>query len=343
MNSPSLTDLVARVTEYSLAHDDERDCWEKAVALTGILTWGDEPAIQAAQAWVDRAVATQNTEGNLSYADTVVLPAGHARTFTPTAPLTSSIGYPLLRYYERTGRKEYLDAAKLQIDALMNTPRTADGGFIARREAPELWIDMVYLMCPFLVLYGQITGDQAYIDEAMRQYEVHTARLVDSFAHLPRHAWCERPNHFPQSTFWARGNGWLIAAAVDLYTLLDDHPKRDAMAAVGIKALEVMAGYQDRSGYFHHILDDGMSKKEASATLMFAYAAARAVKLGLADASLLEKAVRAFRVVAGSVAQDGAVPGVAVPPGGPGVPFGSTPFGQGFFLLAAYELRDQLT
>ena len=47
-------------------------------------------------------------------------------------------------------------------------------------------------------------------------------------------------------------------------------------------------------------------------------------------------------VVAGSVQDDGAVPGVAVPPGGPGVPFGTTLFGQGFFLLAAHALRGEL-
>lgn len=67
----------------------------------------------------------------------------------------------------------------------------------------------------------------------------------------------------------------------------------------------------------------------------------RAVRLGLLDESWLEGACRGFEVVAGSVLPNGMVPGVAVPPGGPGVPFGWTPFGQGFFLLAARELADR--
>jgi unsaturated rhamnogalacturonyl hydrolase len=62
----------------------------------------------------------------------------------------------------------------------------------------------------------------------------------------------------------------------------------------------------------------------------------------LVDDSYLERAERALRIVAGSVTESGAVPGVAVPPGGPGVPFGTTLFGQGFFLLAAHALRDRL-
>ena len=43
--------------------------------------------------------------------------------------------------------------------------------------------------------------------------------------------------------------------------------------------------------------------------------------------------------MAGSVEETGKVPGVAMVPGGPGVPFDWTLFGQGFFLLAAHALK----
>jgi unsaturated rhamnogalacturonyl hydrolase len=42
------------------------------------------------------------------------------------------------------------------------------------------------------------------------------------------------------------------------------------------------------------------------------------------------------------VEASGKVPGVALAPGGPGVPFNWTLFGQGFFLLAAHVLKDHL-
>jgi unsaturated rhamnogalacturonyl hydrolase len=111
---------------------------------------------------------------------------------------------------------------------------------------------------------------------------------------------------------------------------------------VGVRALQKMAEYQDRSGFFHHVLDDLRTKLEASASVMFAYAAAKAVSQGLVDPSYTERALRAVRVVAGSIEESGAIPGVAVPPGGPGVPFGTTLFGQGFFLLATHALQDKL-
>lgn len=341
MDRAEIEALAARVTAFALANDNERDCWEKSVALSGILAWDQPEAVAAARRWIDRAVATQNDDGNLNYADGYEGTPGHIKSFTPTATLTSSLGVPLLRYYERTGEARYLAAAELQAKALLATPRTSEGGFWARGEGPELWIDMVYLMGPFLALYGNITGDRSYVDEAVRQFEVHTKRLVDPHSGLSRHAWCEVPNHFPQSTFWARGNGWLIAAAVDLLDLIGDHPGRERIAATGVAAITAIAKYQDRSGFFRHVLDGPASKKEASATLIYTYAVSRAVRLGLLDESWLDGACRGFEVVAGSVLPNGMVPGVAVPPGGPGVPFGWTPFGQGFFLLAARELADR--
>lgn len=342
MRKVDILDVARRVTRYTVEHPYERDCWEKASALTGILTWGDLEAVRAITAWVDRAVETQTSNGDLNYADPLHLPAGHVRTFTPTSTLSSSLGYPLLLLYERTKNKAYLEAAGLQMDALLRTPRTSEGGFWARKEGPELWIDFLYMMCPFLVRYGQIKKDLECIEEALKQYEIHVRHLVDPLESLARHAWCEKPNHYPQSTLWSRGNGWLICCSVDMLDLIAKHKKRDLIADTAKKVIAAMAAHQDRSGYFHHILDDYNSNLEASGTLMFAYAAARAVQLGLLDGSYTKRAFRALSAVAGSVDEAGAVPGVAVPPGGPGVPFGTTLFGQGFFLLATHALREHL-
>lgn len=340
MEHSQIRELVDRVTDFVLRNADERDVWEKSIALSGILAWNDPLAVKKAERLIERAVATQNSDGNLNYADAVDGLPGHVKTFTPTAPLTSSLALPLLHYFKRTGNAAYLEAADLQMQALMNTPRTSGGGFWSRGEGPELWIDMVYMMTPFLVLYGQIKNEPSYLEEAVLQHRVAIERLVDPFTGLTRHAWCEVPNHYPQSTFWARGNGWLIAVTVDLLEMMGPHPARDFIAETGLRTLRAMAKFQDRSGFFRHIIDGPGSRKEASATLIYAYAVAKAVRLGLLEESWLESAWRAFQVVAGSVREDGMVPGVAVAPGGPGIPFAWAPFGQGFFLLAAHELLE---
>lgn len=326
---------------YALSHGDERDCWIKAPALTAAFTSGDADARATATQWLERAVATQRDDGNLSYADTVQgLTSGHIRSFTPLASLTASLGYPLLLSHRQQPNAAFLAAAARQVQALRDAPRTRDGGIWARAEGPELWVDFTYLMGPFLALYGQLTGDGAATDEAFHQFEVHVAHLVDPRKKLARHAWCEKPDHYPQSTFWTRGNGWLVCAAADLLQIAPDHAGAARVRQTLAEVLDAMSAYQERSGYFCHVLDDPRSNLEASGTLMYAYAAAHAVRLGLMPADMLARARRAVEAVAGAVEPSGKVPGVAVPPGGPGVPFDWTLFGQGFFVLAVDALAQ---
>lgn len=343
----ALETLVRRVSSYIAAHPNERDCWQKAPALTGLIAWDLPEFRPVVKKWVDRAVATQKSDGNLSYGDWHTSSGGHIRSFTPLASETSAVGAPMLELYERLGDARYLDSAQRQFQALCDAPRTSEGGIWSRGEGPELWIDFTYLMCPFMARYGRLSGRQEAIEEAFKQFEIHARRLVDPEFGLARHAWCEKPNHFPQSTFWARGNGWLLACCAELLAIAPEHPQAGLVRAIYAQVLGAMAAWQDASGYFFHVLDDPLSNLEASATLMYAYSAERAIGLGVQVAGmsveeLHASAVRAFTVVAGAVEESGKVPGVAMVPGGPGVPFDWTLFGQGFFLLAAHVLRGHV-
>lgn len=342
MSTPDLATLVKRVTAYTLAHPYERDVWEKAPAITGILMWNDASAIAEGRRWIDRMVDVQSTRGYLGYDERIELANGHANLFSPTAALSTALGYCVLAYYERDKDARLLEAARLQAKALLAGPRTRGGGFWVRKEGPELWIDFIYMMCPFLARLGRLEGDAALVDEALLQIEVNVRHLVDAEQHLARHAWRETPNSYLQSTFWCRGNGWLTCCLVDTLEQLGDHPRAEPLRALGREVFAAIAAHQDRSGFFHNILDDEHAKFEASGTLMFAYSAAKAVRQGWLDSAFTDKAERAFRIVAGSIEPDGAVPGVQVPPGGPGVPFATALYGQGFFLQAAAELQHRL-
>lgn len=343
-----LEELVQRVSEFIRDNPNERDCWQKAPAIAGLLAWEKEEFQSLAKRWIDRAVATQKSDGNLSYGDWHTSSGGHIRSFTPLASETSAIGAPMLQLYRRNGDPRYMESAARQYQAILDAPRTTEGGVWSRGEAPELWIDFTYLMCPFIAQYGALSNNTEALDEAFKQFRTHVNRLVDSEVNLARHAWCEKPNHFPQSTFWARGNGWLLACCADLLAIAPDHADAPYVRETYARVLSAMSALQDASGYFFHVLDDPLSNLEASATLMYAYAAQRAIDLGIsvdgytADA-LRASALKAFIVVAGGVEPCGRVPGVAMVPGGPGVPFGWTLFGQGFFLLAAHALREHLT
>lgn len=334
-----IDELCSRVLKFGLDNGNERDCWIKAPLLTAALTCGSQNQIAIANRWLERAALTQRSDGNLSYADTVRgLSAGHISSFTPLGTLTSSVGYPMMLSHRARKNPLFVEAAKRQVEALRKAPRTSDGGLWARAEGPELWVDFTYLTGLFLAQYGVLEGDSEVLDDGFLQFRVHVDHLLDPRKKLSRHAWCELPDHYPQSTFWTRGNGWLVCAGVDLLSIAPDHVDAGQVRETTRDVLLAMAGYQETSGYFSHVLDDPRSNLEASGTLMYAYAAARAVSLGVLDSSALASAHKAFNIVAGAVESSGKVPGVAVPPGGPGVPFDWTMFGQGFFVLAAHAL-----
>ena len=91
-----LEQLVSRVSGYIKAHPNERDCWQKAPALTGLIAWDMEEFRPTVRKWIDRAVATQKSDGNLSYGDWHTSSGGHIRSFTPLASETSAVGAPML-------------------------------------------------------------------------------------------------------------------------------------------------------------------------------------------------------------------------------------------------------
>ena len=95
----NVKELVARVTRYTAAHPLERDTWERAMAITGVLLGDDQGAIAEMQRWVDRIVALQGSNGYLSYDERVELTDslnsfGNA-FFTTTAELGLRVNSPL--------------------------------------------------------------------------------------------------------------------------------------------------------------------------------------------------------------------------------------------------------
>ncbi|WP_433496622.1 glycoside hydrolase family 88 protein [Sphaerimonospora sp. CA-214678] len=340
-------EVVSRVFSHAVALDIDDDYWERQGCMTALLEWNHPEGLPTVRRWLDRAVATQTSDGRLCYGGTTNLSWGAFRVmdtaimrgFTGTASVSAYFTFPLIQLYERTQEKVYLDAATRQMDAVLAGPRTSEGFLLMNGQAPEIWVDEVYPVCRALARLGRILERPALVDEAYHQLLVAGRRLVDPAEKLCRHIWRERPNSYPESTFWSRGNGWLICAAAEVLAEAPDHSEAATVRGMLAEILEAIARRQDRSGFLHDFLDDPSTPLEASGTLMFAYAAALGAEIG-AVSDVVEPAVRALDAVAGIVQPDGSIGRTVVPPGGPGIPFGRMTLGSSFFLLAAYHLRD---
>lgn len=333
--SQDLSTVTERVANHTLERDMESETWQKAVALNGLLAVGgyDDEVRQ----FVNRSIETQTSVGQFSYGSL------DPKSWTDDIEYQSqtdpaALGYPVLSFYNRTGDEAYLEAANRQYDYLAEkAQRTDDGGICHHRGKPELWVDAIYMLTPFMTRYGAVANEPAAIDDAVQQVLVQTKYLRDPNTGLYRHEWREQPNVFPEDTFWSRGNGWVAAGIVDaLQYVPDGHSDRDKLVEIFTSLCAAVLPLQDTSGYWHNVLDDDQSALESSGTLMFAYAFREGIERGLLnEAEFSQSAQDAIDVSKSVVGDSGAVSRVVGPPGGPGVPFAVTSYGQGLFLLAA--------
>ena len=329
--------LVTRVADHTLTRDMEAEDWQKAVAVNGLIATGQDRYVKAARGLIDRSIETQTDSGQLSYGSLDHKAWETAESIQAQTDPTA-LAYPTLEFYERTGEERYLGGARGEYEFHRTTAqRTADGAIAHHRGPAELWVDSLYMVCPFLARYGAVTDTPAAADEAVRQVRLMSDRLRDPHTGLYRHQWRETPNSFPQAIFWARGNGWALAGLLHvLEHLPTDHSGRDELAGMVRDHAAALLPLQDRSGYWHNLLDDPQTPLETSGTLMYAYGFIKGLDDGvLEDPAYREAAERAMQVCEGVVDDDGAVRRVVGPPGGPDVPFAVTSYGQGWFLLAA--------
>lgn len=160
--------------------------------------------------------------------------------------------------------------------------RIADGTLARQRPQPEsLWADDLYMSVPALAQMGALTGERAWLDEAVKQVLQFRAHLWDEQAQLYAHG-----RHMNQPLnpefYWARANAWAMLASVELLDVLPaDHPGRErVLEALRAHVRGVAKRQSGTSGLWHQMLDKPDSYLETSASAIFVYSMARAINAG---------------------------------------------------------------
>lgn len=208
----------------------------------------------------------------------------------------------------------------------------------------RFWVDDIFMICPFLAKMGKITGDDKYYEAAIHQIILYAERLQDRDTELFYHAWF--PDQDKTSPcFWGRGNGWALMAATEVLSIVpEDYPRRERMKEILTAHAKALARLQDKSGMWHTVLDREDTYLETSATAMFTYGMAKALREGMIEDRHWNNVKKGWKAITGMVSKNGMVRGVSLgtPPGNwehyNRVPVGVTTWGTGAFLLAASEL-----
>lgn len=184
--------------------------------------------------------------------------------------------------------------------------RLPDGAFWRPEWAQTLWIDDLFMSCPFLVRWARQTGDRRHLDDAARQIIAFARRQQDRDG-LWFHAsfvGADRVAPFK----WGRANGWAMVATVEVLSALpDDHPDRARVLDILRRHIDGVKRLQASSGRWHQVLDHAELWEETSCTAMFTYSIARAVSRGWIPREDLSVAMRGLRGLGERVGDDGSI------------------------------------
>jgi rhamnogalacturonyl hydrolase YesR len=298
----------------------QRASWEQGVSMQAMWESGD---FEMAYLMAKEAVLRQLSDGRLSvvYTDNGV-----------TDPAAS--GEVVFRMAEQTGESEFIEANKKMLGYLLNNaPKSADGILYHVINAPEFWIDALYMAPPYLCLAG-------YPKEAVKQIEGYRKVLWNKEKQLFSHRWHDEKKMFPNEKFWGVGNGWAMASFARIIDTLPENmqTERTTLIKYATENIEGCLPFLRSDGLFHDIIDDNTSFVETNFAQMVAYTIYRGIKSGWLAKTYLEKAEK-MRVASHSkVDEHGYVQGVC------GAPTfnssGRATEGQAFFILMEAARRN---
>ena len=231
-------------------------------------------------------------------------------------------------------------------------PRTEEGGFqhITTHDInpQQIWDDTLYMTCLFLYRAGKALHVPAWQAEAEYQFLLHIKYLHAQGTGLWYHGFTFEGRHHFGEAFWARGNSWFTAGAVDFIEWLpEDDCVRRIILTTWREQCEAIVALQDASGLWHTLLDHDDSYLETSASAAIAYGLLKGARLGLLDDTCRAAALRAAEGVLRQVGEDGTVGGVSygTPMGHDldfyrKIPIQPTAYGQGLtFLMLTEKMR----
>ena len=275
-----------RAGEGTLAREQEYDyhwCYER-----GIIT----------KAWVDVFERTGDHrffDAAKANVDKYVTDDGEILTYEPEKHNLDMIcmGRTAIRMFLATGEAKYEKACRRLTAQLDSQPRTSEGGFWHKDIYPQqMWLDGIYMACPFMAEFAKTFGEKRWADEAVRQMTlIYEKTHLDSGLHA--HAWDSAraqqwadPATGRSPHVWGRAMGWFVMAHVDvLMSLPKAHPGYAVLKAQLDSLLHAVVDARGEDGLWHQVMDRPANEEnyaESSCSAMFIYGLAAAHRMGLA-------------------------------------------------------------
>jgi unsaturated rhamnogalacturonyl hydrolase len=244
-----------------------------------------------------------------AYYDSFIDSAGNMMTYNLEEYNIDRInpGKVLFTLYQKTGDEKFKKAIFLLRKQMQTHPRTSEGGFWHKNIYPhQMWLDGIYMASPFLAEFAKTFNEPALFDDVANQIILMEKYARDEKTGLLYHGWDEsrqqkwsNPATGQSPNFWGRAMGWYAMALVDVLDFLPDaHPKRTEIIGILNRLAAAIAKYQDeKTGLWYQVVDQGGRQGnylESSASCMFVYALAKAVRHSYIDEKFLTVARQGY-------------------------------------------------
>ncbi len=244
------------------------------------------------------------------HVDYYVKEDGSIRTYNQNEYSIDNIpmGRLTLFLYKATSQPKYLKATQLVYKQLEGMPRTLEGGLWHKAIYPwQMWLDGLYMGQPFNAEYAkEFKKDTTAYTDIINQFVWMENHARDNKTGLLYHAWDETKGMKWSDGvtgcsphFWSRAIGWYAMALVEVPDFLPEaHPGRQKLKEILTRLAVAVKNYQDsETGVWWQITDSTNAKgnyPESSASCMFVYALAKAVRLGYLPHSYLAIAKKGY-------------------------------------------------
>src|ERR1700723_3578410 len=328
--------VMQRVADWQLAHPSVHPTtdWTQAAGDAGMM-------------------ALVGMSGDSKYRD-ALLAMGEANGWKPGPRLDNAdhlaIGQAYAGLYFLYRDRKMIAPLRSRLDAILSAPPNVESLDFHQPydQVSQLWswCDSLFMAPPVWMQVYAATGDERYLDYAVKNWWRTTDYLYDPSEHLyfRDSTYFDRRETNGKKIFWSRGNGWVMAGLVRVLQLLPaNHPSRARFERLFREMAETILGDQQPDGLWRaSLLDpDSYRLKESSGSGFYAYALAWGVNQGLLDGAKFKPAIRkAWTALVDSVNAEGKLTHVQ--------PIGSDPktfaddstevYGVGAFLLAGSEL-----
>jgi len=276
--------------------------WDWGSGLLGHALAGQEAdrkgCLRFLRSWVDRHLA-----------------AGTPISDSGGIPWKLGVGTAVLGLWRERSAPRYDRRVREMLAYAAGVPRFAGGLVASKADRPEVWVDSLMTLCPFLARAGAEGISSTGGSEALEQLALHAGALQDPSSGLWYHAANVKSGR-QLGQLWSRGNGWAIFGMVETLELFPDVPESATVRRVLRRTVDGLLAAQSVDGSWHTVLDRPETFVETSGQAMLVHGLAKAARIGVLPARLVrrarEAAWRGWIPLSGHVSDSGEVTGTSI-------------------------------